>query len=202
MHRPAKTAAANKQQSRRSFCLANSSECLELLRSIQARWQPLAPPSPSGSLSPTSSGSENADYGWNSARGERQEYSDGTCDGFTRASRLPQSQVSSSSSSSSSIDNNRGGGGTVADGQENAASNGGAVSVFSVTPTKSVSDKAKELSPLPPSSSGGELLLYSPSQEEAQEARPGAQGRDEASSPLGGVKSGVSVLESPAKVFM
>lgn len=178
--RPSKREGGCNEPGRCSFCLTNPSECLELLKSIQARWQPRVL-SPSGGKDATSTPSNQCRL--------RSSWDESDGDGYTST---PTSLGTRSPCAERGGGGGDGGGsaGTGDGGDENGG--GGNGGVFATPATNRLGGG---LGPMTPSSDDGrdcDLVMFSTS--------PTKDGVRSGESLYRGVQRGVIVLESPAKV--
>ncbi|CAM9497960.1 unnamed protein product, partial [Ectocarpus sp. 12 AP-2014] len=186
----ASTSTTNKP-GRRSFCLTNPSDCLELLRSIQLRWQPSSsPPSSSPASSSSSAGG--------AAGKEKPLTMDPAVLGDGTPSRVGDSGGTGDACRGKA--GGEGGGGNDDDG----AGDDNSSSLAAVTPLREL----REGSAAGGSGGGAGTGIVSPSSPPPPEASvvlspPGSKSEEAsvASSPFSGVKRGVIILESPAKVL-
>ncbi|CAM9158805.1 unnamed protein product, partial [Ectocarpus sp. 13 AM-2016] len=186
----ASTSTTNKP-GRRSFCLTNPSDCLELLRSIQLRWQPSSsPPSSSPASSSSSAGG---------ATGKEKPLAmDPAVLGDGTPSRVGDSGGTGDAWRGKA--GGEGGGGNDDDG----AGDDNSSSLGAVKPLREL----REGSAAGGSGGGAGTGIVSPSSSPPPEASvvlspPGSKSEagSVASSPFSGVKRGVIILESPAKVL-
>ncbi|CAM9424601.1 unnamed protein product [Ectocarpus sp. 4 AP-2014] len=184
-----KAASTTNKPGRRSFCLTNPSDCLELLRSIQLRWQPSSsPPSSSPASSSSASG----------AAGKEKPLA---MDSAVLGDGTP-SRVGDSGGTGDVCKGKAGEGGRGND--DNGAGDDNSSSLGAVTPLREL----RERSAAGVSGGGAGTGIVSPSSPPPPEASvvlspPGSKSEagSVASSPFSGVKRGVIILESPAKVL-
>ncbi|CBN80077.1 Formin-like 3 [Ectocarpus siliculosus] len=188
-----KAASTTNKPGRRSFCLTNPSDCLELLRSIQLRWQPSSSP-PSSSPASSSSSASGA------AGKEKPLAMDSAVLGDSTPSRVGDSGGTGDACWGKA--GGEGGGGH----DDNGAGDNNSSSLGAVTPLRELREGfaaggsgggagggvVSPSSPPPPRREASVVLSPPGSKSEAGSV---------ASSPFSGVKRGVIILESPAKVL-